>query len=214
MSTTQETNEAHDNEGANKSNFFSKRMVLLACLLAACLTGGFMHYHQPISAHGVSGVELAPVIALGGGAPSELITANSQLDKSSASKPSIWPTSGEITSPFGWRNSPWGSGRELHPGLDIANSLGTPIVATADGVVAQCGLAGGYGNVVQIDHGNGITTIYGHNSRFAVSVGQQVKKGQIIAYMGSTGRSTGPHSHYEVRENGTAVDPMAYLIQY
>lgn len=191
----------------------TKRSVLLASLLAICLTGGFIHYHQPISAKSVLAVELAPVIAIGGGVPNELKIVDSQLDQL-ASKPSIWPTSGEITSPFGWRNSPWGNGRELHPGLDIANSLGTPIVATADGVVAQCGPAGGYGNVVQIDHGNGLTTIYGHNSRFAVSAGQQVKKGQIIAYMGSTGRSTGPHSHYEIRENGTAIDPMAYLIQY
>lgn len=131
-----------------------------------------------------------------------------------AKTPSIWPASGRITSGFGWRNSPLEEGSELHQGVDIAVSTGTPIVATADGEVVHSGPAGGYGNMVQIRHGNGIETIYGHNSRLAVTVGQTVKKGQIISYAGSTGYSTGPHVHYEVRENGTAVDPMKYLVRY
>jgi murein DD-endopeptidase MepM/ murein hydrolase activator NlpD len=100
----------------------------------------------------------------------------------------------------------------LHPGIDIATSMGTPIFATADGEVVQSGWSGGYGNIVQINHGNGIETIYGHNSRVIVNAGQYVKKGQIICYSGNTGRSTGPHLHYEIRVNGTAVDPIRFLV--
>lgn len=129
-----------------------------------------------------------------------------------ASTPSIWPAGGEVTSRFGWRSSPWGRGSDWHPGIDIANSIGTPIVATADGIVTGSGWnSGGYGNMVQIDHGNGIVTIYGHTSQVLVSSGMQVKKGEVIAYMGSTGLSTGSHVHYEVRVNGTAVNPASFL---
>lgn len=128
--------------------------------------------------------------------------------------PSIWPVRGTITSGFGWRISPFGDGNELHPGVDIAYTMGAPVVATADGEVVASGPAGGYGNLVQIDHGNGIATLYGHNSQLAVNVGQQVKKGQVIAYAGSTGKSTGPHVHYEVRINNTPIDPMKYLVLY
>lgn len=128
-----------------------------------------------------------------------------------ATKPSIWPTMGDVTSRFGWRNSPMGGGSDYHPGIDIANSIGTPIVATADGKVVESGRASGYGQLVHIDHGNGIETLYGHNSQLIVQVGQLVKKGQLIAYMGSTGYSTGSHVHYEVRVNGTAVNPANFL---
>lgn len=122
--------------------------------------------------------------------------------------PSIWPTTGVVTSPYGLR---WG-GTDFHPGMDIANDMGTPIVATADGVVEYAGWnSGGYGNMVDINHGNGIMTRYGHASQVVVSVGQQVKRGQLIAYMGSTGFSTGPHVHYEVHVNGNRVNPISYL---
>ena len=122
--------------------------------------------------------------------------------------PSIWPTTGEVSSPYGLR---WG-GTDFHPGIDIANDMGTPIVATADGVVEYAGWnSGGYGNMVDINHGNGIMTRYGHASQVVVSVGQQVKRGQLIAYMGSTGFSTGPHVHYEVHINGNRVNPISYL---
>jgi murein DD-endopeptidase MepM/ murein hydrolase activator NlpD len=129
-----------------------------------------------------------------------------------AGVPSVWPVHGVITSGFGWRSAPFGPGNELHAGIDIAVAGGVPVVATADGQVLQSGLAGGYGNLVQIDHRNGISTLYGHNSQLAVSVGQTVKKGQVISYAGSTGQSTGPHVHYEVRENGNAIDPWKYLV--
>lgn len=128
-----------------------------------------------------------------------------------AATPSIWPTQGEVTSRFGWRSSPWGGGSDYHPGIDIANSEGTPIVATADGEVVQSEWFGGYGKMVQIDHGNGIATVYGHNSQLLVRSGQRVKRGEVIAYMGNTGYSTGSHVHYEVRVNGTAVNPSSFL---
>lgn len=122
--------------------------------------------------------------------------------------PSIWPTTGEVTSPYGLR---WG-GTDFHPGIDIANDMGTPIVATADGVVEYAGWnSGGYGNMVDINHGNGLMTRYGHASQVVVSTGQHVKRGQLIAYMGSTGFSTGPHVHYEVHINGNRVNPISYL---
>jgi len=138
----------------------------------------------------------------------EALTEKKQL---LAATPSIWPTQGEVTSKFGWRSSPWGWGSEWHPGIDIANDTGTPIHATADGRVIHSGWYGGYGLMVQIDHGYGIETLYGHNSRIAVQVGQTVKKGDVIAYMGSTGISTGSHCHYEVRVNGSAVNPANFL---
>ena len=130
------------------------------------------------------------------------------LPGSSAAVPSMWPTRGEVSSPFGLR---W-NGSDFHPGIDIANDFGTPIVATADGVVTEAGWnAGGYGNKVDIDHGNGIMTRYGHAQSVVVRAGQHVRRGQIIAYMGSTGFSTGPHLHYEVRIYGEPVNPAPYL---
>lgn len=122
--------------------------------------------------------------------------------------PAIWPASGDVSSPYGLR---WG-GTDFHPGIDIANDMGTPICATADGTVIVAGWnSGGYGNMVDIDHGNGITTRYGHAMQVLVSEGQTVRRGQVIALMGSTGYSTGPHVHYEVRLNGQAVNPASYL---
>ena len=132
-----------------------------------------------------------------------LVERNSRL----AATPSIWPADGVVTSRFGWR---WG-GTDWHPGIDVAGDTGTPIVATASGTVVASGWNGGYGRQVVLDHGNGINTCYAHNSENLVSVGQTVKKGQLIAYMGSTGFSTGPHVHYEVRVNGTAVNPAGFL---
>ncbi len=126
----------------------------------------------------------------------------------SITTPGIWPCQGDVSSPYGLR---WG-GSDFHPGIDIANEMGTPIVATADGVVTTAGYnMGGYGNMVDIDHGNGIMTRYGHGSQVVVTAGQHVKRGQVIMYMGSTGFSTGPHCHYEVRINGEAVNPASYL---
>ena len=117
----------------------------------------------------------------------------------------IWPVQGVLTSGFGWR---WG---RMHEGIDLAVPVGTPVVAAASGTVIVAGWLGGYGNLVVIDHGNGIATAYGHNTSVTVGVGQSVAQGQLISYSGSTGHSTGPHVHFEVRINGTPVDPLGYL---
>lgn len=129
-----------------------------------------------------------------------------------AATPSIWPAEGDVTSRFGWRSSPWGGGGgDWHSGVDIANDWGTPLYATADGVVVFSDWYSGYGKIIKIDHGNGIMTFYAHNSANFVGVGETVKKGQHIANMGSTGNSTGSHIHYEVLVNGTAVNPASFL---
>lgn len=123
----------------------------------------------------------------------------------------VWPTSGPITSPFGYRIHPIFGTQIYHSGIDIGVDTGTPIVAADSGVVIEADWLGGYGYAVVIDHGNGLSTLYGHNSELAVSPGQSVQQGQVIAYAGSTGYSTGPHCHFEVRVNGSPVDPMGYL---
>jgi murein DD-endopeptidase MepM/ murein hydrolase activator NlpD len=117
----------------------------------------------------------------------------------------IWPVNAPITSPFGWR---WG---RMHEGIDLGAADGTPIAAAASGIVIYAGWLGGYGNLTVIDHGGGLSTAYGHQSHIGVSVGQQVAQGEIIGNVGSTGHSTGPHLHFEVRVNGQAVDPLGYL---
>ena len=116
-----------------------------------------------------------------------------------------WPVSGPVTSGFGVR---WG---RMHEGIDIAVGQGTPVHAAAAGTVIYAGWMDGYGNLVVVDHGSGLSTAYGHNSMLASSVGQAVTAGQVIAYSGSTGHSTGPHVHFEVRVNGSPVDPLGYL---
>ena len=123
----------------------------------------------------------------------------------------IWPTSGPITSPFGYRIHPIFGTQIYHSGIDIGVDTGTPIMAADSGVVVEADWLGGYGYAVVIDHGNGLSTLYGHNSELAVSPGQSVQQGQVIAYAGSTGYSTGPHCHFEVRVDGSPVDPMGYL---
>ena len=125
--------------------------------------------------------------------------------------PSIWPTRGLVTSGFGWRRSPFGWGRQFHGGLDIAAPRGSPVVATASGRVVFSGWDGAFGNAVIIDHGYGYRTLYAHNAYNTVRVGDMVRRGQVIAYVGSTGRSTGPHLHYEVHVNGRRVNPWNYL---
>ncbi|WP_337653538.1 M23 family metallopeptidase [Allisonella histaminiformans] len=125
--------------------------------------------------------------------------------------PDIWPVSGVVSSHFGFRVSPGGIGSTYHEGLDIASSYGNPVHATGNGRITQAGWVNGYGYLVEIDHGNGIKTRYGHNSALLVSVGDQVVQGQTISLIGSTGNSTGPHCHYEVRVNGEAVDPTLFL---
>ncbi len=128
-----------------------------------------------------------------------------------AATPSIWPINGWITSGFGKRASPLTGEPGRHYGVDIANVVGTPIHATADGLIVYAGWQNGYGRVVVIEHGYGFSTRYGHCSSVDVKVGDEVKRGQIISYVGSSGRSTGSHLHYEVRIHGIPVDPEKYL---
>ncbi len=123
----------------------------------------------------------------------------------------IWPIDGPITSPFGWRTHPIFGTSIFHSGLDIGGDYGMPVVAADGGVVIYAGWISGYGNAVIIDHGNGVSSLYGHNQSLVVSEGQSVSQGQLISYCGSTGNSTGPHVHFEVRENGTPVSPYNYL---
>ena len=128
-----------------------------------------------------------------------------------ASTPSTWPVRGWITSPFGVRISPFSGIPTFHEGVDIASQTGTPVMATADGVVVKAGFSTGYGNMVEISHGYGLKTIFGHNSRLNVKAGQRIRRGEVISYVGDTGSSTGPHLHYEVRINGLPVNPTKYM---
>ncbi len=129
-----------------------------------------------------------------------------------AATPSIWPVRGWVTSTFGQRVSPFTGLPHKHKGVDIANRSGTAIVAPADGVVVKSRREGNLGNTVVIKHGYGVSTIYGHLAKFSVRAGQKVKRGQKIASMGNTGRSTGPHLHYAVRVNGVMVNPTKYIL--
>ena len=129
------------------------------------------------------------------------------------SLPSEWPTLGALTSTYGVRNNPFnleGNG-ERHYGIDLANTEGTPIRASADGIVRSAGWMGGYGNGIILDHGFGYTTLYGHASELVVSAGDFVHRGDVIAYMGSTGRSTGSHLHFEVWQHGKPVNPLQFV---
>lgn len=125
--------------------------------------------------------------------------------------PSLWPVQGRVTSEFSVRNDPFTGARVSHKGMDIAVATGTPVAAAADGTVVIARWSDSFGYYVRIDHGSGIETIYGHNSALNCRAGQKVAAGQIIAYSGSTGYSTGPHVHYEVLVNGTQVNPRSYL---
>ncbi|MDQ3206161.1 MAG: peptidoglycan DD-metalloendopeptidase family protein [Pseudomonadota bacterium] len=140
----------------------------------------------------------------------ESLLFNRQLDMNSV--PSRKPVSrGYITSNFGYRADPFSGGRTHHKGLDFHANTGDPVLSVADGVVSYADTRSGYGKVVEIDHGNGYVTRYAHNSRLTRKVGELVRAGQEIAKAGSTGRSTGPHVHFEVWENGRVVDPRAFL---
>jgi murein DD-endopeptidase MepM/ murein hydrolase activator NlpD len=129
------------------------------------------------------------------------------------SMPTLKPTTGWFTSGFGTRESPFTGRPNMHEGLDIANHVGSPIVAPAAGIVTYSGPRAGYGNLVTLDHGYGIQTQYGHISKSYVKVGERVKRGHKIAAVGNTGRSTGPHVHYEVRVNGVPINPQFYILE-
>ena len=127
--------------------------------------------------------------------------------------PSVWPISGRLLSHFGNRTDPFTGEGAFHSGLDISAPTGTPVHAAADGVIRRAEWSGAYGKLVIIDHGNGYQTWYAHLSRYDVIPGQEVRRGQVLAYSGGTGRVTSPHLHYEVRREGSPIDPHRYLVQ-
>ena len=175
-----------------------------AGLAAPVLSGAF---GSPDNAFGV----LRDILGL---IEQQLASVRSGVDRRQAlasATPSIWPIAGWISSGFGSRRDPFTGGADFHPGLDISGSHGQQVHAPADGTVANVGHNGNYGNQILVDHGFGIVTRYAHLSRFEVSVGQQVRRGQVIGYVGSTGRSTSPHLHYEVLVNGRLTNPLRLL---
>jgi murein DD-endopeptidase MepM/ murein hydrolase activator NlpD len=129
----------------------------------------------------------------------------------SHNEPSLWPVTGAISSSFGGRSDPFSGEGAFHTGVDLQATSGTPVHVTADGVVENAGWSGRYGKLVVIDHGNGLETYYAHLSQFMVIPGQEVRRGDVIAFSGSTGHATGPHMHYEVRLKGMPVNPYRYL---
>ena len=146
---------------------------------------------------------------------SRLQTVRSNVDKRNnlaAATPSIWPTHGWLSSSMGNRADPIDGEKDFHPGLDISADKGDAVYATADGKIVNASAAGNYGNLVVVDHGYGIETRYGHLSAFKVKVGQTVKRGDLLGLVGSTGRATGSHLHYEVRANGRILNPLQLLL--
>jgi hypothetical protein len=129
-----------------------------------------------------------------------------------ANTPSIWPARGWLTSGFGYRISPFTGLRQRHEGIDISNRVGAPVITPADGLITNIGREWGFGKILVVSHGFGFTTRYAHLHRINVKVGQKVKRGQKVAEIGNTGRSTGPHLHYEVMVNGVPVNPMKYIL--
>jgi murein DD-endopeptidase MepM/ murein hydrolase activator NlpD len=148
-------------------------------------------------------------IALSSPRPSKAQTTADWLRM--AELPNLWPVEGPVTGSFGERQDPFNGEGAFHSGVDISSNYGHPVIAPADGVVTEAEVMGGYGRLIQIQHGNGISTRYGHLSGFAVRPGDHVRRGQLIGYVGITGRSTGPHLHYEVRLYNTPVNPQKYL---
>ncbi len=142
---------------------------------------------------------------------SRLVADLEELRALEAALPAEWPATGTLTSGFGWRRNPMGGGWKFHSGLDVSNRRGTPIYAPAPGKVIRAYYNSGYGRMVELDHGFGITTVYAHCTVLRVKEGQMVQTGDLLGTIGTTGRSTGPHLHFEVRLDGHAVDPLDYL---
>jgi murein DD-endopeptidase MepM/ murein hydrolase activator NlpD len=152
-----------------------------------------------------------------GGLESRLRNVRTQVERRealAAATPSIWPTqSFWLSGSFGTRNDPFSGERGFHSGLDLSTDKGQPVYATADGEVELASYSGDYGNLVVLEHGFGLSTRYGHLSAFAVKPGQTIRRGQVIGYVGATGRATGAHLHYEILANGKLLNPLQLLTQ-
>jgi len=143
----------------------------------------------------------------------QITEAAQKINNRWGKRPAIWPTNGRVTSTFGYRVHPFTGQRLLHEGMDIANSIWTPVYSTADGLVKEVSVQNYYGNVVRISHNSGeFITLYAHLQKAAVTAGQAVKRGDVIGYIGNSGRSTGPHLHYEVHQNERQVDPASFIV--
>jgi len=154
---------------------------------------------------------LATTVAEEGPRLRELETLVSRTGEIMSQLPLLWPVHGHVTSEYGHRPSPWDGGDEEHQGLDIGSPLQTPVQSPAAGTVVTASAGGDYGRHIVLDHGNGVRSLYGHLAEIDVKPGQQVEKGQTIGRVGSTGRSTGPHLHYEILVRGKPVDPRGFL---
>ena len=154
---------------------------------------------------------LATTVADEGPRLRELQRVVGRMGKVMSGLPLSWPVRGQIDSEYGFRRSPWGRGREHHDGIDIGSLPGTPIKSPAAGTVVAASSHGGYGKNVVLDHGNGVESRYAHLKKIDVKLGQRVEQGQVIGLVGSTGRSTGPHLHYEILVEGKPVNPRSFL---
>ncbi|MGE3143967.1 MAG: M23 family metallopeptidase [Pseudorhodoplanes sp.] len=202
-----------------EENFDSKARRMRSVLTDLGLNAGKPPADTRLAHTGATGGPFVPVRPDAGGFERQIYRINiarnhvERLTRTLASVPIRKPIFGEIdmSSPFGMRMDPFVKGPAIHTGIDMRGDTGDPVRATANGTVTVAGVNGGYGKMIEIDHGNDLTTRYGHLSEIDVKVGQSVKLGQIIGKIGSTGRSTGPHLHYETRLDGEAVNPEKYL---
>ena len=195
----------------------SRAMAKLPAIVRSRAMGGASRAAlAPLIGAGSTGIALGVLSDLLGVLGSRLDSVRDGVDRRyalAAATPSVWPVAGWLTSSYGTRKDPFTHEGDFHPGLDISADYGQPVLATGDATVATAGPSGAYGNMVTLDHGFGIVTKYGHMSRLGVVATQQVKRGDVIGYVGSTGRSTGAHLHYEIWMNGRLTDPMALLAE-
>ena len=194
----------------------SKAMEKLPAIVRSRAMGGASGSITPKMLNGGAGPEtaLGVLSELLGAIGNRLDSVRDSVERRhalAAATPSIWPVTGWLTSAFGTRTDPFTGDADFHPGLDISADYGQPVLATADAVVETAGPNGSYGNMVVLDHHFGIITKYGHLSRIAVTAGQEVSRGDVIGYVGSTGRSTAAHLHYEIWMNGKLTNPMTLL---
>ena len=187
--------------GEARHEKFPQSILAMAAQENPALDSG---YHASLYAF-----NLLKITALKG--PSDTIAPSLFAVSERSSVPSIWPVRGAVSAGFGERIDPLNGEGAFHSGMDIAAPTGTEVMASADGMVLSAGPEAGYGNAILLDHGNGMTTKYGHLSEIDIVVGQEVKRGQIIGAVGSTGRTTGPHLHYEVHIHDAPVNPATYL---